>query len=84
MEDEWVDIVQDWCSFFPEYVQKVYIGGCCKLHDLTLSTSRFYRCLRQKTRHLKYSREWSRLIVTGGFLGAWFFHPIKMFKRLVK
>lgn len=48
---------KDWCSSFPEYwlawswktlFKKVYIGDCCKIHDIKCSTTQFFRCLRKK------------------------------------
>ena len=78
--------MKDWCTWFPESwfsikkKLKVYIGHCCKTHDETLSTSRFYNCLRVATIDLVSSS----VISLGGFLGAWVKYPKIMWDRLTK
>ncbi len=27
--------VTDYCSWWPEYINNIYIGGCCAIHDAT-------------------------------------------------
>lgn len=77
--------MKDWCTWFPEYVhvfigflktKKVYIGDCCKLHDYTCSTKRFYVCLVRKV-----GRTWANIITTGGALGCWVKQTKYMFKK---
>lgn len=76
----------DWCTAIPDTIRGVYIGDpCCKNHDLTLSTSRFYVCLYKKFRtklSKSESKLWATIITTGGAGGCWVRCPIKMFRRL--
>ena len=54
-----------------------YIGDCCKIHDETCSTSKFYKCLKGKVGsfHASY-------ITLGGALGCLIKYPIKMIRRI--
>lgn len=69
--------MKDHCTFFPENWMGEYIGDCCKLHDDTLSTSKFYQCLKSKIGwfHASY-------ITAGGAVGAWVKYPMRMWERL--
>ena len=67
----------DYCSWFPEYVWGTYIGDCCKQHDGTLSTSRFYKCLR-----VKINIFGAVVITIGGAIGAWIKYPKEMMGRI--
>lgn len=68
---------KDWCTCFPEYWLGKYIGDCCKLHDETLSTHKFYTCLK-----CKIGRFHASYIALGGAIGAMVKYPIRMFKRI--
>lgn len=65
--------MKDYCTLFPEYwfvkftSVKVYIGACCKNHDNSCSTRKFYLCLKDKIGkfHATY-------IGFGGSIGCWF------------
>lgn len=78
--------MKDWCTGFPEHwvnwkFKKIYIGDCCKIHDIAesekgCSSSGFAKCLIKKK-------------VLGGFtiwtiatIACWVKYPIHMFKRL--
>ena len=69
--------MKDYCTMFPEYWRGIYIGDCCKLHDSTLSTSSFYKCLRGKVDIISAS-----IITLGGSVGCWIKCPIQMLKRI--
>ena len=56
----------DWCTCFPEKWMGKNISDCCKQHDETLSTHKFYTCLKNK---LGWYHAW--YIVAGGAIGAW-------------
>lgn len=67
----------DYCTLFPETWRGVDISMCCKLHDNTYSTSKFYNCLSTKINRLP-----AVLITVGGAIGCWVKCPITMLKRL--
>lgn len=71
------DTIKDWCTCFPENWRGVYIGDCCKLHDETLGTHKFYACLKNKIGwfHASY-------ITLGGAIGAWVKYTKTMIKRV--
>ena len=77
---------KDHCTSFPEYwfiwtrsfkIKKVYIGGCCKLHDKACSTHSFFKCLSAKVGFVS-----ALIITTGGGLGCWWKYRKKMIKRV--
>lgn len=57
----------DYCTWFPEKWRGVDIRECCKLHDDTCSTRKFYLCLKDKI-----GRFHATYIGFGGSLGCWF------------
>lgn len=65
------------CTGFPEVWLGVNISDCCKKHDDTLSTSKFFKCLRGKIGwfHALY-------ITAGGAIGAWVKYTKTMMKRV--
>ena len=69
--------MKDYCTMFPEYWRGKYTGDCCKLHDSTLSTSSFYKCLRGKLTTVE-----AVLITAGGSIGAWIKYPKDMWNRV--
>ena len=58
---------QDYCTWFPESWFGIYIGDCCKGHDTTCSTKKFYACLRSKIDIVG-----SLIVTAGGALGCIF------------
>lgn len=68
---------KDYCSGFPEKWRGKDISECCKLHDETLGTHSFYKCLRSKIGwfHASY-------ITLGGAIGAWVKYTKIMIKRV--
>ena len=71
----------DYCTAFPERWLSwdkgiVNISDCCKIHDDTLSTSKFAKCLRDK------KIVGALLITMGGAIGAWVKYPLQMIRRL--
>ena len=66
----------DYCTGWFETYLGVEIADCCKGHDETLSTTRFYKCLQSK---LGWYHAW--YITLGGFVGAWAKYPMVMWKR---
>ena len=70
-------IKKDYCTWFPETWRGVDISGCCKIHDETCSTSRFYKCLRGKI-----DRVSAFIIAIGGGFGCWVLATKLMFKKL--
>ena len=76
--------MKDHCTWFPEYwfkivkwkITKVYIGGCCMIHDEACNTVKFYRCLRKKV-----SKFWARFITTGGAIGCYSKYPKQTIKE---
>ena len=68
---------KDYCTMFPEKWVGVDISDCCKLHDNTCSTTKFFNCLKGKigTFHSSY-------ISLGGGFGCWVKYTSKMIKRL--
>ena len=71
----------DWCTGFPEYIFKTYIGKCCKIHDVTLSFTKFYRCLVQELNHKTFNNEYSILIAGIAQIALWIKSPYIMYKR---
>jgi len=69
--------MKDYCSYFPEYWFETYIGGCCKVHDESCSSHKFYNCLRTKISFVG-----SMILTIGGGLGCWIKYTKKMLKRL--
>jgi len=78
--------VKDYCTLFPEKVQGVFIGGCCKIHDNEvgergshnplLAVKVFWDCLIKKV------PLWlTVLIVTGGTIVALFKYPYFAYKK---
>ena len=76
---------KDHCTWFPEkwvaWVswcrwEIIDISPCCKIHDVTCSTSEFLRCLREK------KVVGTSLVTAGGALGCWAKYTSKMFKRV--
>ena len=67
----------DWCTGFPDTYLGKYLGDCCKEHDESLSTHRFYKCLKDKIGwfHASY-------ITVGGAIGAWVKYTKIMLKRV--
>jgi len=70
-------MAKDYCTWFPEEYRGKDLRPCCKLHDDTCSTSKFYKCLKLKLGwfHASY-------ITLGGSLGCWAKYTSKMFRRL--
>ena len=68
---------KDYCTWFPEKWREVDISGCCKVHDDTCSTSKFYKCLKSKINRVP-----AVAIAIGGGLGCWVKYTSKMFKRV--
>ena len=62
--------MKDYCTMFPEYVQGIYIGDCCKIHDDTCSTMKFFRCLKSKLSEFVFNIEIAFLITVGGTIGC--------------
>ena len=56
---------KDYCTMFPENWKGVYIGDCCKVHDETCSTVKFFLCLKGKVGLFS-----ALLISIGGALGC--------------
>ena len=52
---------------FPEEIEGVYIGDCCKEHDETCSAAKFFKCLSGKV-----SKGMAYIITIGGALGCFF------------
>ena len=69
-------MAKDYCTWFPERWAGVDISDCCKGHDETCSTTRFYLCLKDKVGkfHATY-------IAFGGSVGCWVRCTGFMFKR---
>ena len=67
----------DYCTMFPETWRGVDISECCKLHDEECSTSKFFKCLKEKI-----GKFHSSYIALGGAVGCWFKYTKKMFKRM--
>ena len=67
----------DYCTMFPESWRGIDISECCKTHDETLSTSKFYSCLRSKLSIVE-----SLAITAGGAIGCWVKYPRQMWSRL--
>lgn len=67
----------DYCTCFPEEWRGQDISDCCKLHDDSFSTRKFYKCLKSKIGwfHALY-------ITAGGAIGLWFKYTSKMIKRV--
>ncbi|QDF29002.1 hypothetical protein [Halarcobacter anaerophilus] len=68
----------------PEYWEEMkpdskgkFIGDCCKGHDKSCSTSKFFKCLKSKLGwfHASY-------ITAGGAIGCWVKYTKKIFKRI--
>lgn len=66
---------KDYCTLFPDIwfkitwrfkIVKVYIGDCCKDHDETCSTRKFFLCLKHKIGEF-----FATLIAFGGSVGCW-------------
>ena len=78
---------KDYCTWFPESVreiklfplriEKVDISGCCKIHDNTCSTTKFYKCLRTRIDKVP-----SVFIAIGGGLGCWVKYTTRMFRKV--
>ncbi|WP_373069822.1 hypothetical protein [Sulfurimonas sp.] len=68
---------KDYCTAFPEVWRGIKISSCCRLHDMTCSTSKFFGCLKKKLGifHATY-------ITLGGAIGCWAKYTSKMFKRV--
>jgi hypothetical protein len=58
---------KDWCTAFPDTYFGKYIGDCCKEHDETCSTKKFYKCLSKKVNKIS-----AIMITIGGALGCIF------------
>lgn len=69
--------MKDYCSFFPEYWRKIYIGDCCKIHDEKCGTKSFYTCLSKKLTKIE-----AIAIAIGGGLGCWFKQPSRMWNKI--
>ena len=67
----------DYCTGFPDKWLGQDISECCKLHDETLSTSKFYTCLKGKL-----GRFHATYIALGGAAGAWIKYTKRMIKRV--
>ena len=64
------------CTWFWDNWFGVYIGDCCKNHDVDCKTAEFFRCLRKKFSgkfHATY-------IAFFGSSGCWFKYPKWMIK----
>lgn len=68
---------KDWCTGWWDKYLGVDLSPCCMEHDNTLSTHKFFKCLKSKigTFHASY-------ITLGGLLGAVVKYPKKMIKRV--
>ena len=53
----------------------VDISECCKIHDEKCSTTKFFKCLRER------NILGATLITLGGLIGCIAKYPIKMLKR---
>ena len=77
---------KDYCTLFPEFWEKTYIGDCCALHDIECgktgsysilkSITIFYKCLSTKI-----SIKSAILITTGGTIGYLFKYPKLSYKK---
>jgi len=69
---------KDYCTLFPERWVGVEISDCCKEHDETCSTRKFYLCLKSKIGkfHATY-------IAFGGSVGCWVKYTKKMTKYAI-
>lgn len=65
--------MKDYCTWFPEKWRGVDISECCKGHDETCSTRKFYLCLKGKI-----GRFHASYIGFGGSLGCITKYPRKM------
>lgn len=67
----------DWCTGWWDRYLGVDISVCCKEHDNTLSTHRFFICLKSKIGifHATY-------ITIGGAIGAWVKYTNRMLGRV--
>lgn len=70
-------VMKDYCSYFPEYWRKIYIGDCCKIHDDSCGTHSFFNCLKTKITRVE-----SFIITIGGAIGCWFIQPTRMWNRI--
>lgn len=68
---------KDYCTAFPESWLGKDISECCKKHDATCSTRKFYRCLKSKLGWFH-----SSYIALGGSLGCWVKYTRKMLRRV--
>lgn len=76
--------MKDYCTMFPEYVFKIYIGNACRGHDDTCSTTRFYKNLVEDLKPLTFNHELSALIAVGGAIGCWVKYFKFMINRVIK
>lgn len=67
----------DYCTGWFEVYLGEDISDCCKGHDETLSTRKFYECLKSK---LGWYHAW--YIALGGAIGAWVKYPFTMVKKV--
>lgn len=65
----------EWCTMFPDKWRGVDISDCCKLHDETCSTRKFYLCLVEKLGKIHAS-----YIAFGGSVGCLVRYPLVMWQ----
>lgn len=78
--------MKDYCSCFPEKIEGIFIGLCCKKHDNEVGQAgtynpvrphiNFYKCLKSKGVSLK----WRSLITFGGAFFSWIKQPWLWYK----
>ena len=68
---------KDYCTGWWDRYLGVDISDCCKLHDETLGTHVFFRCLKAKIGwfHATY-------ITAGGAVGAWIRYTKTMISKI--
>ena len=69
--------MKKYCSGIPDIIKGVFIGDCCKIHDTTCSTSKFYKCVNSRL-----GKSLGILIASGGAVGCWFKYSKRMVKRV--
>lgn len=77
---------KDYCTCFPEYIEGIYIGSCCKTHDNSVGKKGTYNIF---TPHIKFyhnlrykgvSKKWSLIIALGGAFLTWIRQPYFWYK----
>ena len=79
---------RDYCTCFPEYIENIYIGNCCRRHDNQVGEAGtfnpvtphidFYNDLRA----LGVSKKWSVIITLGGTVFSLVKYPYFVYKKI--